>query len=158
MIRITLFLLFIGTFSNCTNKKIAKEIVGKVVSIADGDTFTLLTVQKQQIKIRLYGIDCPEKTQDFGKVAKQKLAELIFGKQIRTVKKDIDRYGRTVAIAYDEQGRCINEEMLAAGLAWHYSKYDNNPAWSTLEENAKNNRLGLWIQLNPTPPWEWRHQ
>lgn len=132
-------------------------IDGKVTGISDGDTFTML-IEKEQIKVRLYGIDCPEKKQDHGQAAKQKLSDLIFGKQVRTVKKDTDRYGRTVALVYDEQDNCINEEMLKTGLAWHYTKYDTNPVWQEMEEEARRNKLGLWSKTDPTPPWEWRRK
>jgi endonuclease YncB( thermonuclease family) len=114
-------------------------------------------MKTKQIKIRLHGIDCPEKKQDFGQVAKQRLSDLIFGKTVHVVRKDIDRYKRIVALVYDEQNRCINTEMLKAGLAWHYTKYyDQNPEWQQLENTARANRSGLWSQPNPTPPWEWR--
>jgi endonuclease YncB( thermonuclease family) len=152
-----LLLLFNCTILSCYNQKsLIKELDGKVVSITDGDTFTLLTEQNIKIKIRLHGIDCPEKRQDFGQVAKQKLSDLIFRKFVHAIKKDIDRYGRTVALVYDEQNNCINEEMLKAGLAWHYLKYDNDPSWTQIQDSAKKNGVGLWIQPNPTPPWKWR--
>lgn len=153
------FILFVQIVSCSADKKRSeKEFSGKVVSIADGDTFTLITDEKEQIKIRLHGIDCPEKKQDFGQVAKKKLSDLIYSKIVRAVKTDIDRYRRTVALVYDENNNCINEEMLKAGLAWHYTKYDNNPDWQRMENAARANHLGLWAQGNPTPPWEWRHK
>ncbi|MBO9681078.1 MAG: thermonuclease family protein [Flavisolibacter sp.] len=150
-----LFIVFLHVVS-CSTETDSKTIYGKVVSIADGDTFTLLSNENKQIKIRLHGIDCPEKKQDFGQVAKQKLSDLIFGKTVRVVQKDIDRYKRIVALVYDEQNNCINTEMLKAGLAWHYTKYDQNPEWQQLENSARANHLGLWSQPSPTPPWEWR--
>ena len=128
---------------------------GRVVAIADGDTFTLLTGDKQQVKIRLYGIDCPEKKQDFGQVAKQRLSDLVFGQKVSIIKKDIDRYGRTVALVY-KKDICINEELLKEGLAWHYVTYDQNPAWERLEKQARREKRGLWVQPHPLPPWEWR--
>jgi len=134
----------------------ANSIAGYVVGIADGDTFTLLTKSKQQVKIRLYGIDCPEKKQDFGQVAKQKLSALIFNTNVTAKKINIDRYGRTVAIVYDASKNCINEELLRTGLAWHYKKYDNNPAWEKLQNDARKNKSGLWSQPNPVAPWDYR--
>lgn len=130
---------------------------GQVIGISDGDTFTML-IGKEQVKVRLYGIDCPEKKQDYGQAAKQKLSDLIFGKQVRTVKKSKDRYGRTVALVYDQYDHCINEEMLKAGLAWHYTKYDTNPFWQELEAAARKKQLGLWSKEEPTPPWQWRRK
>ena len=129
---------------------------GYVVAIADGDTFTLLTNENRQFKIRLYGIDCPEKKQAFGKAAKQELSRLIFNKQVLINQKDIDRYKRVVAIVYDEHNVCINETMLSTGLAWHFTRYDNNPHWQQLEDNARLQKIGLWAEDNPLPPWQWR--
>lgn len=129
---------------------------GKVVGVTDGDTFTMLTPANKQVKVRLYGIDCPEKTQDFGNVARQKLSALIFGQPVRIDKKDKDRYGRTIAIVYNGKGLNINEQMLREGLAWHYKEYDQNPFWSDLMYEAQRKKQGLWVQPNPTPPWQWR--
>ena len=148
--------LFLFTVFACTDP--TATVANKVVGISDGDTFTLLNGDNQQIKIRLYGIDCPEKKQDFGEVAKQKLSELIFNKEVRIVKKDTDRYGRTVANVYTGANICVNEEMLKAGLAWHYKEYDQNPYWDVLEQDARQKGLGLWKQKNPTPPWAWRKE
>ncbi|HVG41398.1 MAG TPA: thermonuclease family protein, partial [Chitinophagaceae bacterium] len=133
--------LFLLSVLSCSNSD--KKLQNKVVGITDGDTFTLLTDENKQIKIRLHGIDCPEKAQDFGTVARQKLSDLIFNEPLRIEKKDVDRYGRTVALVY-KNGVCINEEMLKAGLAWHYKEYDKNPAWDVLEETARKNKRGLW--------------
>jgi len=148
--------LFLFTVFACTDP--TATVANKVVGISDGDTFTLLNGDNQQIKIRLYGIDCPEKKQDFGEVAKQKLSELIFNKEVRIVKKDTDRYGRTVANVYTGANICVNEEMLKAGLAWHYKEYDQNTYWDVLEQDARQKGLGLWKQKNPTPPWAWRKE
>jgi micrococcal nuclease len=128
----------------------------QVIAIADGDTFTILTKDFQQVKIRLYGIDCPEKKQGFGNVAKQRLSELIFGKSVKLKITGLDRYKRSIAFVYDESGTCINEELLKEGLAWHFLKYDNNPYWDDLEEQAREQKLGLWSMANPVAPWDWR--
>jgi micrococcal nuclease len=154
----SLIILFLVASCSTKNVRLRDRVDGRVVSITDGDTFTLLTEEKMQVKIRLHGIDCPEKKQDFGNVAKLKLSELIFGKQVYTTKTGIDRYGRTVALVYDAQNRCINEEMLKVGLAWHYIKYDQNPSWDTLEAAARKSGIGLWELANPTPPWQWRRK
>lgn len=139
-----------------TEPPATNSATGKVVSIADGDTFTYLTPDNQQVKVRLFGIDCPEKKQDFGTVARQKLSELVFGQAVKVVQKDKDRYGRTVAIVYNAKGMNVNEQMLAEGMAWHYTQYDKNPRWNELEKAARAQRKGLWASPNPTPPWLWR--
>lgn len=151
------FVFFIVAGFNCrTGNKDAGTIAGRVVSIADGDTFTLLTDAHQQIKIRLYGIDCPERRQPFGAAAKQKLSDLVFGKHVHIKQMGIDRYKRTVAIAYNEANICINEEMLKTGFAWHYVHYDDNAYWQQLQEDARSKKIGLWTQVDPVPPWQWR--
>lgn len=148
--------LIVAGFNCKTENKDAGSITGRVVSIADGDTFTLLTDEKKQIKIRLYGIDCPEKRQPFGTAAKQKLSDMVFGRHVRIKQMDIDRYKRTVAIVYNEANTCINEEMLKTGFAWHYLHYDDNAYWQQLQENARSKKIGLWAENNPVPPWQWR--
>jgi micrococcal nuclease len=131
------------------------QITGKVVSVADGDTFTLLTDDKEQIKIRLHGIDCPEKSQDYGQVAKQYLSDLVFGKTVEVEKTDVDRYGRTIGKV--KAGLiAVNEAMLKAGLAWHYKKYDHNPEWAKLEDDARAAKIGLWSKSDAQPPWDYR--
>ena len=155
-----LFTFLFGFLFSCTNDShtdTSEGLRGKVVSIADGDTFTLLTSDKQQVKVRLHGIDCPERAQDFGQVARQKLSDLVFNQPVRIVEKDIDRYKRTVAVVYTADNRCVNEELLSAGLAWHYTQYDNNPQWATLEKEARRKRVGLWSQPNPIRPSEYRN-
>lgn len=122
--------------------------------MADGDTFTIL-VNNEQIRIRLHGIDCPEKSQDFGNVAKQFLSEYVFGKVVTVQDMDTDRYGRTIGMVTID-GINVNEKLLQLGLAWHYIKYDKNPKWDELEEVARSQKKGLWSQQNPIPPWEYR--
>ena len=140
-----------------SNKESTKEGGGhRVVRLADGDTFTLLLPGNQQQRVRLHGIDAPERGQDFGNVARSKMEDLTTGHRIRIEEKDRDRYGRVVAIAWRDDGLNLNEEMLRTGYAWHYTQYDKNPEWKTLAQQAKKKRLGLWAGANPTPPWEWR--
>jgi len=148
-------ILTLLTFIQC-NISEEKGPSGKVVAISDGDTFTLLTNEKQQIKIRLYGIDTPEKKQPHGTAARQYLSELIFGQQVRYEVKDIDRYKRTIAIVFNESGQNVNEEMIRAGYAWHYKQYSDIPEWDLLEEEARQQKRGLWKDKRPVAPWEWR--
>jgi len=149
------FFLIAGCQPGIKNEE-AGLLKGYVVAIADGDTFTLLTNENRQFKIRLYGIDCPEKKQAFGKAAKQELSSLIFNKHVLIKQKDIDRYKRIVAIVFDENNICINETMLSTGFAWHFIRYDNNPYWQQLEDSARRQKTGLWADDNPLPPWQWR--
>lgn len=131
------------------------QLKGKVISVTDGDTFTLLTSNKQQMKIRLYGIDCPEIGQDYGQQAREYLGDLIFFDTVQIVSKGLDADGLTLGIVTIFNMN-VNERMLQQGLAWHYSKYDNNPLWSAYANKAKQLRKGLWTNPNAIPPWEWR--
>lgn len=133
-----------------------RTLTGKVVSVADGDTFTLLTNGNKEQKVRLHGIDCPEKKQDFGQVAKTFTSNHIFGKTITVKATDVDRYGRTIAIVLLPDQISLNELLLKNGLAWHYLTYDKNPHWTRLENAARKNKLGLWQHSMPVAPWNFR--
>jgi micrococcal nuclease len=146
----TALILFSATIACATLK-------GKVVGVSDGDTFTLLTADNKQYKIRIYGIDCPEKKQDFGQVAKKFTSDKIFNQFVEVEEKDIDRWGRTVGIVLVGKMN-LNEELLKAGLAWHFWRYDNNPAWKKLELDAKARHVGIWSSKNPIAPWDFRKQ
>ncbi len=143
-------------FSLLLSFSLHAQTEGKVVAVADGDTFTLLTEDKKQIKVRLYGIDCPERKQAFGQVAKDFTSEAVFGKWVRLSKEGKDRYGRTVAIVELEDGRILNEMLLQAGLAWHYKRYDKNPDWERMEVQARRKRIGLWKDKYAIAPWDFR--
>jgi micrococcal nuclease len=131
------------------------QLSGKVVKIADGDTFTMLIRGNKQVKVRLHGIDCPEKSQSFGNVAKKFLSEAIYGKQVKLHKMGVDRYGRTLAIVTIGNIN-INEELLKEGLAWYYTRYGDDPYWAKLEYTARLQKKGLWVMFNPTSPWDYR--
>ncbi|HEY0732159.1 MAG TPA: thermonuclease family protein [Chitinophagaceae bacterium] len=153
------FILFIGTHCSPSGAEVVSSevLTGKVVSIADGDTFTMLDANNKQRKIRLHGIDAPEKRQPFGTVSKKRLSELVFGKEVRVEKRATDRYKRIVAIVYADTLN-INETMIAEGMAWHFTRYDQNPAWTALETRARSNKSGLWKDAHPLAPWEWRRK
>ena len=133
---------------------------GKVIGVADGDTITVLRDQ-QPYKIRLYGIDCPEKRQPFGKKAKQFTSDLVFGKVVEVEPVASDRYGRTVAFVRIEN-ITVNEELIKQGLAWVYKRYCKLPVcndkWDGLELEARLGKRGLWRDTNHIPPWEFRRQ
>jgi len=132
---------------------------GKVIGVADGDTITVLR-DKQPQKIRLYGIDCPEKRQPFGKRAKQFTSELVFGKVVEVEPVTVDRYGRTVAFVQVENV-LVNEELIREGLGWVYVRYCKLPLcaeWQGLQLAAQNEKRGLWGHTGEIPPWEYRRQ
>jgi endonuclease YncB( thermonuclease family) len=110
-------------------------------------------------KIRLWGIDCPEKTQPFGTKARQFTGDAAFGKTVTVKVMDVDRYGRTVGVVYLPNGKALNDELVRAGLAWWYRQY--SPAATYLgryEQQGKAARRGLWVDGNPTPPWDYRRR
>jgi micrococcal nuclease len=132
---------------------------GKVVGVSDGDSITVLHDGRQE-KIRLWGIDCPEKSQDFGAKAKQATSWLVFGKIVEVEPVDVDRYGRTVALV--KVGRTVvNEELMRQGLAWVYVAYCKQAVcekWKELEIDAWAQKRGLWAEPYPVPPWEFRRE
>ncbi|MBI1324379.1 micrococcal nuclease [bacterium] len=132
----------------------AGEIEGKVVAITDGDTITVL-VNQEQVKVRLDGIDAPERSQAFGTQAREKLAELAFGKTVKVVTHGKDRYGRTIGTVFAE-GRSANLEMVRAGLAWHYVEYPKDTELADAEAKARAEKRGLWADKSPVAPWEFR--
>jgi micrococcal nuclease len=136
-----------------TGSALAEQL--KVVSISDGDTFTGLDSQNRQIKVRLHGIDAPEKAQPFGSVSRKALGDLIEGKTVEIQQVDKDRYGRVVANVH-VGGTNVNREQVAKGLAWRYVQYDKKGEFTEVEQAARRARKGLWADPKPVPPWEWR--
>lgn len=132
------------------------DLTGKVISIMDGDTFKLLTSGKQQVKIRLNGIDAPEKGQDFSQSSKEFLAKLVAGALVRVVDKGKDKYGRTIGDVYTEKGLLVNLELVKAGMAWQFLKYSHDPKLAEAEQQARYNKTGLWQQPAPIAPWDYR--
>jgi len=140
----------------------AETLNGYVVAISDGDTLTLLDSKNQQYKIRLAGIDAPEKAQAFGERSKQHLAGLVFNKKVTVEWDKLDRYGRTVGKVL-ANGRDANLEQIKAGMAWWYEKYRKEQSsadqqtYQVEEQHARSQRIGLWREANPVAPWDWRH-
>ncbi|MGQ1945108.1 thermonuclease family protein [Ornithobacterium rhinotracheale] len=128
----------------------------KVIGISDGDTVKLL-IDGQEQKVRLAHIDCPEKKQAFGNVAKQAISDLIFGKNVYLVwegKKD--KYGRLIAEIIMEDGTNVNKLLVKKGLAWHFKKYSNNQDYAQLEIEARQNKVGLWSDEHAISPSDFR--
>lgn len=128
---------------------------GKVVSIADGDTITVLDKDNNEHKIRLSCIDAPEKGQDFGTRSKDELASIIAGAEVSVEYTERDQYGRI--LGYVNNGSTLsNLEQVKRGMAWVYREYCDKCEYYDAEVFARNNFLGIWSQPNPIPPWEWR--
>lgn len=133
-----------------------ESISGKVVAISDGDTIKIYNkVSNKQYKVRLFGIDAPEKKQDFGRKSKDALAELIHGKNVQISVMGIDQYKRVLGLVIYGNSD-INLEMVKKGNAWVYRKYYKSKKYLDAEDFAKSKKIGLWSGENPIPPWKFR--
>jgi len=133
------------------------DFSGRVVGVTDGDTIKVMHNGKAE-RIRLHGIDCPEKGQPFGATAKRFTSAMVFGKDVTIHFTDRDKYGRTVGDVILPDGTNVNRELVKAGLAWWYGKYSGDATLGQLEAQARAARRGLWLDPHPVPPWEWRKQ
>ncbi len=130
------------------------EFVAKVIAVLDGDTVLVKRANGLK-KIRLVGIDAPEKAQTFGETSRRSLADMVLGKQVKVTSEAVDQYGRMVAhISVD--GLDVNAEQIRRGMAWENSRFHNDRALLALQEEARLAPRGLWALNDPMPPWEWR--
>ena len=154
---------------------LADTLQGRVVKIADGDTVTIVDDQGQKHRIRLAGIDAPEKGQSYGDASTQALVELLSGKTVTIEYEKRDRYKRIAGkVLVDPQGEvfcmaldCVKKidaglEQIKAGMAWHYKYYqmeqseEDRRLYSEAEREARTKLLGLWKDEEPMAPWVWR--
>ena len=152
MKKVPLFLI-IAMLTGCANVK-SNELACRAIGITDGDTFGCLTDEKKIIKVRMLGIDAPERKQPFGNKAKQTLTKLIHQKRIRLEVSGKDRYQRTLATVWDNEQN-INLEMMQLGMAWSYPRNPENQYFQ-VEQNARQQRVGLWQQKKPVEPQKFR--
>ncbi|MEY2855680.1 MAG: hypothetical protein RL030_2812, partial [Pseudomonadota bacterium] len=140
----------------------AQELEVKVVAVADGDTITVLDSNNLKHRIRLAGIDAPEKGQPFSERSKQALSELVHDRTVRIQWSKTDAYGRFVAKVFVEGGD-VNLAQVDAGLAWHYKQFEkeqsasDRKAYAAAEHQARARHIGIWSQPDPVPPWDLRH-
>jgi Micrococcal nuclease (thermonuclease) homologs len=131
----------------------AQEYKGTVLRVIDGDTFVFQT-DEGSLKVRMFGIDAPEKSQEFGQESKTFLEQ--YTHKYGTLRKTgIDKYGRTLGVLFVENTN-VNLESVKLGFAWDYRYYNKDVGFAQAEKEAKEKRLGLWKNSNPTPPWEYR--
>ena len=134
------------------------DLTGRVVRIADGDTVSILDRNNKQHKVRLFGIDTPERDQPYGKAAKKTLERLIDGGSVDVVVVTTDRYGRKVGTLY-RNGINIDVAMVASGYAWWYQYFaPHEHALRAAQQQARERRLGLWADTHPIAPWDWRRK
>jgi len=151
--KITIILFFLLNLSFYAS---GENFTGKCVGISDGDTISVMRNGKA-VKIRLEGIDCPEKKQAFGNRAKQFTAALVFGKTVRVIIIKYDRYRRIVGRVY-YQNLDTSYELVRNGFAWHYKKYSKEKYLARAERVARKRKLGLWRDPHAIPPWEFRRR
>ena len=152
---IVIFALLLGL--NCH----AGTIEGRVVAIADGDTITVLDADKVQHRIRLGGIDAPEKRQAFGARSKQSLSDIVFNRAVTVETGKTDRYGRAIGKVLVD-GIDANLQQVSRGFAWHFKAYEREQSandrhlYDFAQGEAKGARRGLWQDAEPVAPWDWR--
>ncbi|MBX3102622.1 MAG: thermonuclease family protein [Bacteroidetes bacterium] len=146
--------LLLGTLL-LTSCQTGSQDLYTVVRVGDGDTLTLLDNRQKQMRVRLFGIDAPERGQPYGKVATKRLRELTKG-GVRLKEHSKDQYGRILADVYNAQGEWLNLKMVQEGMAWHFTRYSQDPELARAELNARARGLGLWEQSRPQAPWDYR--
>ena len=141
----------------------AEVLVGKVVGISDGDTIKVLDSNKTEHKIRLMGIDAPEKTQAFGAASKHALSNYIYQQEVTVEYKKKDRYQRILGkVILDKQDICL--AMISDGMAWHYKDYEKEQSktdrdlYSQAELKARNEKVGLWQDSKAIEPSAFRRK
>jgi endonuclease YncB( thermonuclease family) len=139
----------------------AETLSGRVVRITDGDTLVVLDASKVQHKIRLQGIDAPERGQAFGTKSKENLSDLVAGKSVVVDYSKYDRYQRILGKVL-VNGQDVNLEQIEDGMAWHYKKYQGEQSfsdrvkYSDAERESRRHKLDLWQDPHPIPPWAYR--
>jgi len=177
MIRALTTLLLTTLVSVATAASAPNVLEARVVGVTDGDTVKVLDANRVEYKIRLAGIDAPEKDQPFGQRSRQSLSAAVMGKDVRIEWAKRDKYGRLVGKIWvtppelrceDRIATCaktldVNLAQLTVGLAWHYKAYEKEQnvedrlRYAFAEQEARARKAGLWTDPDPTPPWEWRH-
>jgi endonuclease YncB( thermonuclease family) len=160
-----LFLLFLLSASVAY-----ADVTGRVVSVTDGDTIKVLDANEVQHKVRLTGIDAPERGQPFSNVSRDHLASMVVGKEVLVESTKNDRYGRVLGKVWVQPSDCLtcgktlnaNHAQLLTGMAWWYRYYaleqppEDRGRYESAEDEAKARRLGLWVDPKPINPYEWR--
>lgn len=160
------FIVYFLCLCSCKQKKqpLAKPLdvtelpSGKVIYVFDGDTFELLDSANNKIRVRIYGIDAPEREMPYHQASKKYLGRLCFGKMVHIKTIATDKFRRKIAFTYLPDGTNIGNEMIKAGFAWHFERFTKDSLLTNLETSARKNKFGLWQDSAPTPPWEKRKE
>jgi micrococcal nuclease len=145
-----LLLFLICTFAN------AQTLTGKVIGIKDGDTVVVIDAANNQTTLRLAEVDCPEKSQAFGSKAKQFTSDAVYLKEVKYIVTNKDRYGRSIAKIYYNDNKYLSAEIIRNGFGWQYKQYSTSKLLANLEQEARANKRGLWVDPNPIYPSEFR--
>ena len=134
----------------------AQNFSGKVIGIKDGDTVVVIDANNTQTTLRLAEVDCPEKAQAFGTRAKQFTSDQVYLKQVKYEVTDTDRYGRSIAKIYYDDNKYLSAEIIKNGFGWQYKQYSTSKLLAKLEQEARKNKKGLWVEPNPIYPSDFR--
>lgn len=148
-------LLLASLGSRADGPQAGSELRGTVVQVKDGDSMTL-RAGGDNVGVRVFGVDCPERGMPFSARAKSFTTGLVGNREVTVVVHDVDRYGRVVGDLKLDDGRSLARELLREGLAWYYRRYANDPEYEKLESEARAAKRGLWSEPNPIPPWKFR--
>ncbi|HNS18505.1 MAG TPA: thermonuclease family protein [Bacteroidales bacterium] len=147
---------------SCVEKSVVpgagNSITGRVISVIDGDTYDLLIEGNGTMRVRMQGIDAPEREMPFYRASRTYLSQLCFGRKVTLQVTGQDKGGRILGFTYLDDGRELCQEMVRAGYAWHFKRYSSDRVLAVLEKEAKLARRGLWVDTNPQPPWEYRKE
>ena len=145
-----------------SSSAVSAEIIGRVVGVSDGDTITVLIDGHESVKVRLVGIDAPEKAQAYGAASKRNLSVQVIDKSVTVEWEKKDKYGRILGrVLVNGTDVCL--EQIKNGMAWHYKQYAREQAenlrsaYAAAEQQARLEKIGLWSMPTQTPPWDFRH-
>ena len=136
----------------------SQTFTGKVIGVKDGDTVVVIDAANNQTTLRLAEVDCPEKKQAFGTKAKQFTSDAVYLKTITYKVQTTDRYGRSVAEVYYDNNKYLSAEIIKNGFGWQYKKYSTSKLLASLEQEARENKRGLWVDPNPIYPSDFRQK
>jgi endonuclease YncB( thermonuclease family) len=153
-----MFLVWAVPYILLASIAVAADFSAIIIRVLDGDTPEVLHNQHPE-RIRLSGIDCPEKGQASGKKAKQAASALVFGKEVMLQTHGLDKYGRTIADVLLPDSTKVTHSLVKDGWCWWYRKYaPGDTVLEGLERDAREAKKGLWTDPQPVPPWEWRNR
>lgn len=156
--------LVLSTYSTSPDNEHDLSWTGRVTGVADGDSITVVRLDggsRERVRIRLYGIDAPERDQPFGERSGRFVHDMIYGREVTIRDFGPDQYERTVGMVITSDGVNVNERVVREGLAWVYDYFCRDPVcddWRDLEERARDSGIGLWADEVPVAPWEWRRR